>query len=90
MRKMLIICAYKNDCAILAGSTLKVVYRCPYLIIFSLYKQRKTLIYSNKYKRSKIFNHPKYLYFSSFKYPRRVNTDVIQSYILKSIIILQV
>ena len=87
---MLIICAYKNDYATLAASTLKVVYRCFYLIIFSLYKQCKTLIYSTKHNGSKIFNYPKYLYFPSFKYPRRVNTNVIQSYILKSIAILQV
>lgn len=77
MRKILIICAYKNDCATLAAPTLKVVYRCPYLIIFSLYKRRKTLIYSTKYNESKIFNYPKYLYFPSFKYPRRANTNVI-------------
>lgn len=63
---MLIICAYNNDCATLAAPILKAVYRCPYLIISSLYKQRKTLIYSTKYKESKIFNHPKFLYFSSF------------------------
>ena len=67
---MLIICAYKNDCAALAAPTLKVVYRCPYLIIFSSYKRRKTLIYSAKYNRSKIFNYLKSLYFSSFKCPR--------------------
>lgn len=90
MRKILIICAYKNDCATLAAPTLKVVYRYPYLIIFSLYKRCKTLIYSTKYNESKIFNHPKSLYFSSFKCPRMVNTDVIQLYILKSTVILQV
>lgn len=66
MRKILIICAYKNDCATLATPTLKVVYRCPYLIIFSLYKQRKSLIYSAKRIKGKIFNCPKFLYFSSF------------------------
>lgn len=87
---MLIMCAYENDCATLAALTLKVVHRCPYLIIFSLYKRRKILIYSAKYIWSKTFNHPKSLYFSSFKCPRRVNTDVIQSYILKSAAILQV
>lgn len=90
MRKILIICAYSNDYAILAAPILKAVYRCSYLITFSLYKHRKTLIYSTKYNESKIFNYLNSLYFSCFKCPRRVNTDVIQSYILKSAAILQV
>lgn len=77
MRKILIICAYKNDCATLAATTLKVVYRCPYFIIFSLYKRRKTLIYSTKYNENKIFNYPKYLCFSGLKHRQVIDTNVI-------------